>query len=64
MSLTPAMPGERRQSGEREGASAIRLGVGIALPHHANLESGRSDALGPKLLPRRFRPQIGDIGGN
>ena len=55
---------EGRQRGKRERASAIRLGIGIALPHHTNLKSGRSDALGPKLLLPRFRRQIGDIAGN
>src|SRR5580704_17243225 len=59
MSLTPAIPA----SGAK-GASAIRLGVGIALPHEADLESCGSDTLCPQPLQGRFRRQIGDIGGN
>ena len=63
MSLTPARParGATRQEGKSERDPPRDWDCP---PHHTNLEFGRSDALGPKLLLPRFRRQIGDIAGN
>ena len=64
MSLTPAMPASGAKAAR--GKERARSASGLGLPCHTTpiLESGRSDALGPKLLTPRFRPQIGEIGGN
>ena len=56
--------GKRRQRRKRHGAGAIRLRIGVALPHDADLEAGGADAPSPDFPQSRLGGEIGNRGRN